>query len=369
MSIFLVTLNRRLLVATTILAILGVEPLPAQQQLPQPPKLDPAALDNVVARVALYPDPLLAQVLAAATFVEQITAASQWAGQHRNIKGDALVQAIESANLGFDPSVQALLVFPSVLDLMNQDLGWTATLGDATLVQRGDVMDAVQRMRKSACDAGNLKSSPQMTVVQSSPQVIVIQPPSPTVIYVPVYNPQVVYVATPRPAGAVVVAAALSFAVAVAMTPSYCNSYWGYRGGFGWASHTLTVYNGAWGRTWVNRNVYVHTWGGYNRGFYARPYAYVNTHAYVRKPSYAGVNTINVNKVNVNTVNRNTVNQSINRNTYQAQNPNRPATVPSGTARGYTLQSTAPSGAFSGVQNGKSEQAAAARGRVSRTSQ
>ena len=206
MRIFLDSVNRRLLVTTNILAILTVGPcallvpqsLTAQQSRSQPVKLDPAALDEVVARVALYPDPLLAQVMAAATFVEQISAASEWAGQHRNMKGDALVQAMEAANLGFDPSVQALLAFPLVLDIMSQDLAWTQALGDATLVQRGDVMDAVQRMRKAAYDAGNLQSSPQMTVVQSSPQVIVLEPPSPTVVYVPVYSPQVVYVAAPR---------------------------------------------------------------------------------------------------------------------------------------------------------------------------
>jgi hypothetical protein len=363
----------------------------------------------------LYPDPLLAQVMAASTFVEQISAASAWAGQHRQMTGDALVQAMESSNLAFDPSVQALLAFPSVLDLMNQDLAWTQALGDATLVQRGDVMDAVQRMRKKAYDAGNLKSSQQITVVQSSPQVIVIQPPSPAVIYVPVYSPQAVYVASP-PTG-VVVAAAIGFAVAVALTPSYCNSYWGYRSGFGWSSRTVVIYNGAWGRTWVNHNVYIHTWGGYNRGFYAKPYAYVNTRVYVRKPiatPYANGNrNINVNNVNVNTVNRNTVNantvnrntvnsntvnrntvnsntvnsntanrntvnantanrnnvnQSMNRSTYQAQNPNRTGNsgnASAKSARGYTPQSSAPSGAFSGVQNGRSEQKAAARGKNS----
>jgi hypothetical protein len=86
---------------------------------------------------------LLAQVMAAATFAEQVPASAQWAAQHKNLKGDALVQAMEAANFGFDPSVQAVLAFPSVLDLMNRDLAWTQTLGDATMIQRGDVMDAV----------------------------------------------------------------------------------------------------------------------------------------------------------------------------------------------------------------------------------
>jgi hypothetical protein len=104
---------------------------------------------------------------------------------------------------------------------MNKDIAWTQKLGDATLVQRGDVMDAVQRMRKKAYDAGNLKSSQQITVVQSAPQVIEIQPPSPTVIYVPAYSPQVVYAPAPPPpgpsTGAVVAAGVLAFAAGVAL--------------------------------------------------------------------------------------------------------------------------------------------------------
>jgi hypothetical protein len=107
---------------------------------------------------------------------------------------------MEGGQLPFDPSVQALIPFPSVLQLMNQDLNWTAQLGTAVLAQRGDVMDAVQRMRKKAYDAGNLKTSEQIKVVQSSPQVIEIQPPSPQVIYVPTYSPQVVYAPAPAPA-------------------------------------------------------------------------------------------------------------------------------------------------------------------------
>ena len=120
-------------------------------------------------------------MLAAASFSEQIPDAYKWANDHKNVKGDALVQAMEQGQLPFDPSVQALIPFPSVLQLMNQDLNWTAELGTAVLAQRGEVMDAVQRMRKKAYDAGNLKTTEQIKVVQSSPQVIEIQPPSPQV--------------------------------------------------------------------------------------------------------------------------------------------------------------------------------------------
>lgn len=377
MYIFFDTFIRRCLSVLNILALflagpaafVVTQPLAAQQSEPQPAKLGPSDLDNVVARVALYPDPLLAQVMAAATFAEQIPAATQWAAQHKNLKGDALTQAMDSANLGFDPSVQALLAFPSVLDMMNKDQAWTEKLGDATLVQRGDVMDAVQRMRKRAYDAGNLKTSQQITVVQSSPQVIEIQPPSPTVIYVPTYSPQTVY-SPPPPSGpstgAVVAAAAIGFTLGVALSSAYCNSYWGYHGGFGWSSHTVVIHNSAWGRTWANHGAYVHTWGGVNHGFYARPTAYVNTNAYVRHNVNVNVNrNVNVNtnvnlnrNVNVNqnaNINRNAnVNQNVNRNAYANQ------------ARGYGAQSTARASTFSGVQNGRREQIAASRGRSSR---
>ena len=394
MRIFIDTVNRRLLVAANILAILTVGPcavvvpqkLAAQQQAEQqPPKLDPAALDEIVARVALYPDPLLAQVLAAATFSEQLPDATKWAAEHKTLKGDALAQAMDSAQLPFDPSVQALIAFPGVLDLMIKDLPWTQRLGDATLVQRGDVMDAVQRMRKKAQDAGNLKTTQQTTVVQSSPQVIEIQPASPTVIYVPTYNPQVVYAPAPPPApsgpstGAVVAAAAIGFMAGVALSNNYCNSYWGYHGGFGWSSHTVIVHNSAWGRTWVNHSTYVHSWGGVNRGFYARPTAYVNTNVYHRTNVNVNRNVNVNNNVNVNrnvNVNQNAninrtanVNQNVNRSAYQNQNVNRAASqnnLNTSSARGHTPQTSAHSGTFSGVQNGRSEHAAAARGRSSR---
>jgi hypothetical protein len=108
-------------------AILAPWLLVAQAE-PQPAKLDPAALDDLVARVALYPDPLLSQVMASATFAEPISAPNQWAAQHKTMKGDALVQAMEAAKLGFDPSVHSL-AFPSVLDLMNKDMAWSRNSG------------------------------------------------------------------------------------------------------------------------------------------------------------------------------------------------------------------------------------------------
>src|SRR3984885_14896227 len=121
-------------------------------------------LDNIVSRVALYPDPLLAQILTASTFPDQIPEAAEWADEHHYLTGAELARAIEADQLWWDPSVQALLPFPSVLDMMASDMDWTTNLGNAVLAQRPDVMDAVQRMRHKAKDYGYLRSNPQIVV-------------------------------------------------------------------------------------------------------------------------------------------------------------------------------------------------------------
>ncbi len=119
---------------------------PAFGQAP-PPVLPPPQLDQLVARIALYPDPLIAQILAGATYPDQIPPAAMWADQHHYLTGAALAAAIQADQLPWDPSVQALLPFPSVLDTMASDMSWTSELGNAFLAQRDQVMDAVQRMR------------------------------------------------------------------------------------------------------------------------------------------------------------------------------------------------------------------------------
>ena len=116
---------------------------------PPPPYFSPPQLDSLVSRIALYPDSLLSQVLAAATFSDQIPDAARWADQHHYLTGDALAAAIEADRLPWDPSVQALLPFPAVLDMMASDMNWTRQLGDAFLSNGGAVMDSVQRMRHS----------------------------------------------------------------------------------------------------------------------------------------------------------------------------------------------------------------------------
>src|SRR5271165_972979 len=139
-------------------------------------------LDQLVAPIALYPDALLAQILGAATFPDQIAAATGWLQQNKNLTGSALMQAVNGQ--AWDPSVKALTQFPSVLDNLSMNLSWTSSLGEAYHMQPADVMSAVQALRAKAQAAGNLKSGSQITVVQQSPEVIVIQPANPQVVYV-----------------------------------------------------------------------------------------------------------------------------------------------------------------------------------------
>ena len=146
----------------------------------------------MVARVALYPDPLLAQIFAAATYPDQIPDAARWADQHHYLTGQALADAIQADQLPWDPSVQALLPFPSVLDMMASDMGWTTDLGNAFLAQQQDVMDAVQRERHKAYDYGYLRTNPQVLV--GGGPYITIAPVNPAFIVVPYYSPAVVFV-------------------------------------------------------------------------------------------------------------------------------------------------------------------------------
>lgn len=155
--------------------------------LPPPDQtLSPDQLHDLVAPVALYPDPLLSQLLVAATYPLEVVEAYQWLQKNPGLRGTALTQAAQQQN--WDASVQALVVFPDVLKRLNDDVNWTTNLGNAFLAQQQDVMDAVQRMRLQAQEAGKLSSTPQENVVTEGGDID-IQPASPDVIYVPVYDP------------------------------------------------------------------------------------------------------------------------------------------------------------------------------------
>jgi len=221
----------------------------------QSPPLKPEELDALLAPIALYPDPLLAQVLMASTYPLEVVEAARWSKANPKVTGKDLEDAMLKQS--WDPSVKSLCSFPDTLAMMNEKLDWTQKLGDAFLADQDGVMDAVQRLRKRAQDAGNLKSSKELTVTTEKPQpppadagvaitpaqqqqVIVIQPASPTVVYVPQYNPTVVYGAWPYPAyppypvyppGYVAATAAISFGIGMAVGAAmWGGCSWGYHG-------------------------------------------------------------------------------------------------------------------------------------------
>lgn len=143
-----------------------------------------------MAPIALYPDSLVAQILTAATFPDQVAIANYWVEQNKNLTGSALMQAVDKQS--WDPSVKALTQFPSVLGNLASNLAWTSSLGEAYHNQQPEVMTAIQTLRAQAKAKGTLQSSSQITVVQQSPQTIVIQPTNPQIVYVPQYNPTIV---------------------------------------------------------------------------------------------------------------------------------------------------------------------------------
>jgi len=147
-------------------------------------------LQQLVAPIALYPDELAAQILAASTYPNEVVEADRWIQQHSDLKGQALAEAADKQP--WDPSVKALVPFPSVLANMDKNLSWTSSLGDAYVNQQQDVMDAIQVMRQRAQQAGNLKDTAQQTVTTQG-QTVIIEPSDPEVVYVPEYDPWLAY--------------------------------------------------------------------------------------------------------------------------------------------------------------------------------
>ncbi len=240
--------------ATVPVSVLAQGPPP-----PPPPSFSPQALDQIVSRIALYPDPLLSQVLAAATFPDQIPDAARWADQHHYLTGESLAAAISGDRLPWDPSVQALLPFPSVLDMMASDMRWTTDLGNAFLSEQPDVMDAVQRERHRAYDYGYLRTGPRV-VVQPGPYIQIL-PADPAFIVVPYYDPLIVF-APPRPG--FFVGGAIGFNFGITIGPAFRPWGWGYER-FDWGGHRVYINNAPWGRTWGNRSAYVHPYAGVQR--------------------------------------------------------------------------------------------------------
>lgn len=187
-----------------VFALLVIIPTSVYPQSTPPPPTQgapvftPEQLDQLLAPVALYPDPLLGQILMAATYPLEVVQAERWVTDpnHAALTGDALTATLQSQD--WDPSVKSLVPFPQILQMMNDRLDWMQQLGDAFLGQQAQVMDSVQRLRRQALAAGTLVSNAQQTVTAQG-DVIVVEPANPGVIYVPVYNPTVVYGVWPYP--------------------------------------------------------------------------------------------------------------------------------------------------------------------------
>jgi hypothetical protein len=224
--------------------------LMAQGTKEEPPKQEgpafrPEEIDQMVAPIALYPDELLAQVLAASTYPLEIVQAARFVQQNKDLKGEKLMQAAKDKD--WDPSVKAMLGFPDVLLMMNEKLEWTEKLGNAVLSQQKDVMASAQRLRQKAYESGNLKTTKeQKVVVEEKTKVIVIQPANPEVVYVPAYNPTVVYGVWAYPAYppppiypyGYAATAAFSFAAGVAVGAAW-SGHGAY--GCGWNSGEVDV--------------------------------------------------------------------------------------------------------------------------------
>ena len=247
------------LVAAAVMAFTLIAGTAARAQAP--PSFTPEQLDQMVSRIALYPDSLVAQILPAATYPMDIPDAAKWADEHHYLTGDALAQAIMADQLPWDPSVQALLPFPSVLEMMAGDMTWTTDLGNAFLANSGAVMDAVQRERHKAYMYGYLRTNPQVVVTDGP--FITIVPVNPAFVYVPYYDPRVVFFA-PRPG--FVVGGAIRFGFFVNIGLAFRPWGWGVTR-WDWGGHALFLGGHPWGRTWVNRGSYVHPWDGGVRRF------------------------------------------------------------------------------------------------------
>jgi hypothetical protein len=209
------------------------------------PLFRPEEIDQLVAPIALYPDSLLAQVLAASTYPLEVVQAARFVQQNKELKGEKLMAA--SKDKDWDPSVKAMLEFPDVLLMMDEKLEWTEKLGDAFLAQQKDVMASAQRLRQKAQESGNLKTTnEQKVVVEKETKTIIIEPANPQVVYVPTYSPTVVYGAWPYPAYppypvypyGYVAGAAFTFAAGVAI-----GAAWGGYGGWGcgWGNNEINI--------------------------------------------------------------------------------------------------------------------------------
>jgi hypothetical protein len=238
-----------LLLGAAVVAYSQQDAPPAGSQ-PAAAPLPPQQLDDLVAPIALYPDPLVGQILAASTYPVEIAEAEQWVRDHPKWKPSKLMS--EAKKESWDPSVQGLVAFPDVLARLSQDLNWTTQLGNAFLSQQADVMQAVQRMRASAQAKGTLRSTPQETVStqnQDGKTAITIEPTNPEVWYVPNYNP--VYVWGPPVWGVYPPLLYPGVDVGFSFFPGIdLGLYFGGWGGWGWGGW-------GWGPNWFGGGLFI----------------------------------------------------------------------------------------------------------------
>jgi hypothetical protein len=243
---------------------------PAAADQPQPSHLTPEQLQDLVAPIALYPDALVAQILAASAYPTQIVEADRFLQDHPDLKGKDLGDAVDQQD--WDPSVKALVQFPSVLSNMDKNLSWTSELGDANYNQQADVMNAIQYMRHKAQEAGHLQNTPQQTVTDQGNDID-IAPTNPDVVYVPEYDPSLIYgYPVPLWPGLYpwwgVGGPFLSFGIGFPIGPFFgfgwgwpnWGYHWGYGGGLWWGGHPYGWHSHA----FYDRGAYFH--GGGFRG-------------------------------------------------------------------------------------------------------
>ena len=226
------------ILAWLMVVLLTVPPgvIAQQQQSEAAPVFKPEELEQILAPIALHPDPLISQILMASTYPLEVVQADRWAKQNKSLKGDAVTAALEKQD--WDPSVKSLVAFPEVLTMMSEKLDWTQKLGDAFLADQKKVLDTIQALRAKAQAAGNLKTTKEQTVIVEE-KIIKIEPANPQVIYVPTYNPTVVYGSWPYPAyppyayypPGYVASSMMMFGAGMAMGAAFSGA-WGY----GWGN-------------------------------------------------------------------------------------------------------------------------------------
>ncbi len=311
----------RTVMALLLASSVFLGPTVSWAQAPPPPaqpagssqgtKLTDEKIDQLMAPIALYPDSLLAQVLMASTYPDQVAQAAKWSKDHPELKGDDAVEKV--ASQPWDPSVQSLVAFPQVLATLKEKPDWVKQLGDAFLAEPEAMMDSAQRLREMAQKSGNLKSNEQqqVEVEQPAPEqtIIKIVPANPQVVYVPTYNPTVVYGAWPYPAYPPFylprpigygIAAGVATGVAFGIGVGVHNAMWG---GFNWGRRDVNINVNRYNRVNVHRqlNVSHNSWTRNNQTRINSARAHTSYHGTV---SSRNVNRQNVQH-NVNAQGRN----------------------------------------------------------------